>query len=131
MFRRHGEHLYCRLPSGRLLCYPFCNLSAEDNGIEFMGVDSVTHRWGKQSTYGGKLAENITQAICRDLMAEAILRLESKNHPVVLTVHDEVVVEVEPAVSLSTITQLMTQVPNWASGFPIDADGWEGSRYQK
>lgn len=108
--------------------------------IEFSAVDAVTKRWGRERTYGGKLVENIVQAVSRDLMAEAMLRVESAEFPPILTVHDEVVAEVtqydddapeEAAALLPQFEQLLAEVPSWAEGCPIAVEGWMGQRYRK
>jgi DNA polymerase len=98
-----------------------------------MGVDSTTKAWRREHTYGGKLTENVVQAIARDLMALALLRLEAAGYPVVMTVHDEAVVEVidglfEP---VERVEELMCKVPEWAAGLPVAAEGWTGERYGK
>lgn len=128
-----------RLPSGRLLFYydprvDPCRASwgAMKECVTYMTVDSMTKKWVRTNTYGGKLAENVTQAICRDLMAEAMIRVEAAGYPVVMTVHDELVCEVpEGFGSVEEFCAIMSEVPAWASGFPIRAEGWRGKRYRK
>lgn len=99
-----GKWLLCRLPSGRCLVYPFPRLRKGEGRdvIEFMAVSGTTHQWTWEKTYGGKLVENIVQAVCRDLMAEAMLRIENHQDKdgvqpfdVILTVHDELVLEID------------------------------------
>lgn len=134
-----GGVLWCRLPSGRLLSYvrPSIEMKRTPWGemkpaLHYWAVDSVTRKWVKQDTYGGALCENIAQAIARDLMAEGMLRLEATGLPVVLTVHDEIVVE--PLASVSSakeVDDILSVVPPWASGLPLKAEGWEGDRYRK
>lgn len=129
---RVGADLHVELPSGRHLVYP-------DVRIEVVrtkwGTDkeapTYRHRGNRVSTYGGKLTENIVQAICRDLLAEALVRLEREGVPVVLHVHDEVLVEVDAAEDLAHVERLVAVRPHWANGFPIAAEGFVAKRYRK
>lgn len=130
--RRKDNFLLIRLPSGRKLYYYAPQISPTDDTISYMGVESQTKQWLRIKIYGGKFVENITQAVCRDLMAEAMLRLEASNYPIVLHVHDEIVAEVpEYFGSLEDFIDIMCFVPEWAKGFPIAAEGWVGKRYKK
>lgn len=138
-FKVNGSFLWMRLPSGRSLCYPYPRLAMkmmwwgeEKEVVSHKGVDSVSRRWCDQYTYGGKLAENATQAVARDLLAEAMLRVDEAKYPIVMHVHDELVAEV-PAKdkALEHIIELATVVPEWAEGLPIAAEGWQGLRYRK
>jgi DNA polymerase len=102
-------------------------------GLSYSGTNSYTRKWERIGTYGGKLTENIVQALCRDLMADAMVRANAE-FPIVLTVHDEIVAEVpesRPADTLSKFEALMARPPAWADGFPIAAEGWRGKRYRK
>jgi DNA polymerase bacteriophage-type len=138
-FRVQEKFLLCRLPSGRMLYYYAPDIQPIEkswgdvlDSVTYKTVDSMTHKWVRVDTYGGKLAENVTQAICRDLMAEAMLRLEGINYPIVLTVHDEIVAEVPKGFgSVEEFETTMCIVPAWAKGFPIAAHGWRGKRYKK
>ena len=135
--------LMIRLPSGRLLHYfrPSVRLDetswgAEKDTIFFWGMKVVegktTSQWGEVKTYGGKLVENIVQAFCRDLLAEAMLRLEEAGYPLILHVHDEAAAELPSGKgSLEEFEAIMEIVPPWAQGMPIKAEGWVGPRYQK
>jgi DNA polymerase len=139
-FRVEGRFLKCYLPSGRALhyCDPRLVLKKTPWGSEkpvllFMGVDALSKQWCVQDTYGGKLVENITQATARDLMAEAMLEAdESGIYDVILSVHDELIAEVDEGVgSVDEFEELMSRTPGWAAGCPVAAEGWRGKRYRK
>ena len=100
-----------------------------------MGADSTKGgAWLRQFTYGGKLTENIVQAIARDLMAEAMLRIKKADIglDLLFTVHDEIVMEgPEGAITLKQYEALMAERPDWALDCPIEAEGWIGTYYRK
>ena len=134
-----GTFLYCQLPSERCLVYPFPAMKSRlmpwgdyKECLSFLGVDTYTHKWTSQYTYGGSLVENITQAIARDIMAEAMLNTEPTPYDVILTVHDELVCEAAIGTgSVQDFEQLVTTLPDWAENCPIAAEGWTGERYRK
>ena len=135
----HAPFLFCYLPSGRRLCYGMPVLEARGGtwgdalSLFYFTVDSQTQNFKKTNTYGGKLTENVVQALARDIMAGAMLTLEANNYPVVLSVHDEIICEV-PDTNDFTIEEMiktMVVLPPWAEGCPIGAEGWEGKRYKK
>lgn len=130
-FKCHGDFLFAKLPSGRRLAYYQPRLG--NNGLEFWGTDSrLGGRWAKLDTYGGKLAENVTQAVSRDLLADAMLRVEAAGYPVVMHVHDEIVSEVPKDFgSLAEFEELICQMPDWATGLPMAVEGFECERYKK
>jgi DNA polymerase len=135
-----GNFLYCVLPSGRRLAYCEPRVKSqmmpwgkEKLVLSYMGVDSYTHQWRRQSAYGGLLTENIVQAIARDLMADGMLRAEATGiYEMVLSVHDELIAEAdEGAGSVKEFELLMSECPPWATGCPVEAEGWSGKRYRK
>lgn len=133
-----GRFLYCRLPSGRCLAYPYPKVEMgktpwgeEREQLSYRTMNNK-NQWVRERTYGGKITENITQAVCRDVMAEAMLRLDAAGYRILFTVHDEIVCEApEDFGSLEEFMALLTEVPVWAEGFPIKAEGWVGPRYRK
>lgn len=130
-FRVVGNFLFAKLPSGRRLAY-YQPRNGPD-GLEFWGTDSkLGGRWAKLTTYGGKLCENVTQAVARDLLAEAMLRLEDNGYTVVASIHDEIIVEMPKGCgTLAEMEQLMCELPEWATGLPMSAEGFECERYRK
>lgn len=147
-WRVHGNFLYCRLPSGRCQSYyrpslkmvwvnprktkknpnpePFEKLSLR------YWAEYKPKQYGHVSTYGGKLTENIVQAMCRDVMRDGMFRVDEAGYPMVFSVYDEVVSEPKKGFgSLEEFCDLLTTVPEWAPGFPIQADGWRKDRYRK
>lgn len=140
LWLREDNFLYCQLPSGRRLAYPFPEVRQKETpwgekraNLTFMGVDSYTRKWKRQSTYGGMIVENQTQSVARDLLADALLACEqSRIYLPVLSVHDESICEVdETAGSLHEFEALMTKAPKWGIGIPIAVDSWKGTRYKK
>ena len=127
-----------QLPSGRKLYYINPQITENRWGapsIAYMGVDQTTKKWKAIETYGGKLTENVVQAIARDCLAEAIERLEQAGFPIVFHVHDEVVIDVSPFADdeamLSKVCEIMTAPISWAQGLPLGADGWVGTFFKK
>jgi DNA polymerase len=133
-----GEFLYCRLPSGRCLAYhkpevvEVKKFNEAKEQLTYLGTNSITSKYERQGTWGGKLVENITQAVARDVLAEAMIRCEKAGYKIVLSVHDELVAEVPVGFGSSEgFIDLMTVLPSWAEGCPIEAEGWRGMRYRK
>ena len=123
-----GSAVACFLPSGRPIVYHAARAVTGDESLAYLGTRGTEH------LYGGKLVENAIQALCRDLMAGAMLRAERAGLNPVLTVHDEIVCDVPEAQAERAGTELhaaMLELPAWAAGFPIGADGWVGRRYRK
>lgn len=133
-FRSTRTILQMKLPSGRLLTYWRPRLEPGDHGprIVYEGVNSLTKQWGRQETYGGRLVENATQAVARDLCRDAILRMSAVGYDYLFSSHDEIVSETDAIrADIGVYCRLMEQVPEWAAGCPIAADGWIGQRYRK
>lgn len=132
VWERRGSDVVCILPSKRPLVYRNVRLELRRTP---WGKDVWTftyeHRGQRVSTYGGKLTENVTQAVCRDLLADALLRLERAGKRTVLHVHDEVVAEIDDPSEVEEIEALMCRVPTWAAGLPLKATGHWGTRYRK
>ena len=136
---RTGKHcMTIRLPSGRKLYYvsPSVGMNKWGNpSIAYMGVEQGTKKWRPIETYGGKLTENVVQAIARDCLAIAIENLEAAGLPIVFHIHDEVVIDVAPFADdetmLSRVEQIMTLPIPWAPGLPLNADGWVGQYFKK
>ena len=138
--------LQCRLPSGRTLFYPEPKLCAVETPIGLR--DALTYKsrpgtappiadatntskWARIGTYGGKLVENAVQAVARDVLAEALLRVASTKLNVVMHVHDEIVCESDTPDSDNELKRLMEMSPPWADGLPISVKVWHGHRYKK
>ncbi len=130
-----GEFLRCKLPSGRLLRYykPSIQPGAYGDEVHYQGPGLGGILEG-QKTYGGSLVENIVQAIARDILAAAMLRVEAAGFPISFHVHDELVAEVDERDAedaLAEFIQRMCELPAWAQGLPIAAEGYVAERYKK
>jgi len=125
------DYAWIELPSGRRIRYGRPEIRP-DGSIRYYGRDLRNGgRWGPCPTYGGKIAENVTQAVSRDVIAEAMLRLEAAGYPLVGTVHDEVIAEKSGKGTLQEFHKLLTVAPKWADGLPIEAESFECERYRK
>jgi DNA polymerase len=132
-------YLFAFLPSGKRICYPSPKLFIDKtwfHGAEsFTFMENSSGRWfrygaGKRGVFGGFLLENVTQAICRDLLCEAMQRLEKAGFDIVLHLHDEIVCEVDKGTrSLEEFHALMCVVPAWADGFPIASKARASDRF--
>ena len=133
-FHFDGKYLMCRLPSGRILYYPNAKRTYDNKflkpTITYEGEDSYTKKWTTLKTYGGSLVENITQAVARDILAEAMIRMEERGYPIVTTVHDEIICEMEHG-SHEEMEKIMCELPSWANGLPLAAEGFSSKRYKK
>ena len=137
-FLQKGSFLFCRLQSGGVISYPYPEVrtvktkwGTHKTTLTYMSED-LNHKWVRFPTYGGSLAENVTQSLSRDLLADAMLRLDASGYTIILHVHDEIVCEHQTGTkTLEGMTAIMCEVPWWAKGFPIAADGWVEKRYHK
>ena len=135
-FKSNGTFLQLKLPSGRKLSYSQPRIIGDEREQHVLFSDNSLGqfkdcRFG-QGAYGGLWTENVVSGIARDLLAEAMLRIEAAGYPIVLHVHDELVCEVpEGFGSLEQFTRLMTRKPSWALDLPIAAKAWSGPRYCK
>lgn len=132
-FVYESEILFIGLPSGRRLAYVKPKIYRNDfdrDEVSYMGVDA-TKKWGSISSYGPKFVENIIQAISRDILAEAMSRLDAVGYKIVMHVHDEAVLEAPIEASLDEACQIMSVTPDWTPGLILNAAGYECEFYQK
>lgn len=132
-YRKDADALRCRLPSGRILTYWGARLE-DYNGrpsIVFMGQNQTTRKWEKTETWGGKLVENIVQAVARDCLAVAMVRLEAAGYNIVFHVHDEVVIEAPDGTRWQDAAAVMGEPIDWAPGLLLRGDGYETKFYMK
>jgi len=133
-FEYRGGILFVHLPSGRKLSYVKPRIELNRFGHESITYEGVgeSKKWTRIETYGAKIVENIVQAVSRDILAEAMLRLEKAGFDIVMHVHDEVVLEVPDGVSsVDEINEMMAVNPSWAVGLPLKAAGFESAFYKK
>lgn len=135
-YRYAPGYLFADLPSGRSLAYKNPRIKPDPNynkdGLVFDGMDQVKKKWTSHRTYGGRLVENLVQAIARDCLAEAMRRLTAKGYQIVMHVHDEVVLDVPIGFgSVEEVTEIMSQPISWAPELPLAAAGFECEFYQK
>ena len=140
VFRLEGDLVYgqsfltVQLPSGRKLFYPKPFLKENHFGrmaIHYYTVGQQTKKWEVDSTYGGKMTENIVQAIARDCLAETLLRIDRMGLQVVFHVHDEVIIDAPQDVTAEQICRLMAEPITWAPGLILKGAGFESGYYMK
>jgi DNA polymerase len=135
-YRYEKGWLFADLPSGRGLAYVNPQIKPdpkfEKDGLTYEGVDQIKKTWCRQKTYGGKLVENLVQAIARDCLAVSMIRLDTAGYTIRLHVHDEVVID-EPMErdTIKDISSIMGQPIDWAPGLPLRADAYETNFYKK
>ena len=134
IFEYKSGILFITLPSGRKLSYVKPRMAVNRfgrDGLTYEGI-SENKKWSRIETYGPKLVENIVQGTARDLLAEAMLRVEKKGYPIVMHCHDEIIAEVpEGSGSVDEMCEIMAVQPEWAEGLPLRADGFECRFYKK
>jgi DNA polymerase len=127
----HGDSRALRLPSGRAIWYHGCKWTFVESA--YGPRREASFRDPKYPvrarTYGGRLTENVTQAVARDILAEALVRLEQRGYETVAHVHDEIIVAGAPPVD--EVVKVMCELPDWATGLPVDAEGFITERYRK
>lgn len=136
---RQWGMLTVTLPSGRTMCYPRACVSEEKgdgwrgdhDSIEYEGVSQTTKKWGKVRTYGGKLTENLVQAIARDILGMVILRAKAAGLPVVFHIHDEIIVEAPLNRTLAEVEALFSQPIDWCRELPLKGAGYSTPYYLK
>lgn len=140
IFALEGDLIYgqsfltVQLPSGRKLFYPRPFLQENQFGrmaVHYYTVGQQTRKWEVTSTYGGKLTENIVQAIARDCLAETLRRIDARGLQVVFHVHDEVIIDAPPDVTVDEICALMAEPIPWAPGLILKGAGFESEYYMK
>lgn len=129
-YRKDADALRCKLPSGRILTYWDAGLDL-DGSICFMGQNQTTRKWEKTETWGGKLVENIVQAVARDCLAIAMLRLDAAGYGIVFHVHDEVVIEAPEGSKWEDAAAIMGEPIPWAPGLLLRGDGYSTPFYMK
>ena len=133
-FEYRSGILFVMLPSGRKLAYVKPRMAVNKFGREGLTYEGILEnkKWGRIETYGPKLVENIVQGTARDLLAEAMLRVEKRGYPIVMHCHDEIIAEVPEGMgSVEDMCEVMAVRPVWAEGLPLRADGYECPFYQK
>ena len=134
LYRSNGSAypiLMCRFPSGHVTAYPNPQAKAVEKWgriqyeLRYDGYDSYTHKWCQLHTYGGKLAENVTQGVAYDLIAYGMSLLDLEQYKLVMSIHDETISEDEAGFgSLDDFELLLCTLPKWAKGLPVTSEGW-------
>lgn len=133
-FKREDGILFITLPSNRKLAYVKPKIVLNRFGSEsivYEGVNGTTKVWEEIETYGGKLVENIVQAVARDCLVESIKRLHNKGYKIIFHVHDEIILEVSEDVTVEEIESIMSEPIDWAEGLNLTAAGFEARFYKK
>lgn len=129
-FHYEKGYLFITLPSGRRLSY--YGAQVKDNKLSYWGIDQTKKIWVKIDTYGGSLVENITQAVARDCLTDAMYRM--LDYEIIMHIHDEIVIEEDDdkaADTLDEVNKIMAVSPLWAKGLPLSGDGYVSKFYKK
>ena len=129
---RRGSWITVAMPGGKKMCYPAADVN--DKGVlSYKGVNQYSKQWSRIYTYGGKMAENITQSVSCDVLAHGMAGAELAGFDTVLTVHDEIIAEApdNDGFTAEGLSRIMATVPAWAPGLPLAAKGFEAYRYRK
>ena len=134
-YTHYKDYMTITLPSGRKLYYNSPQIGENRWGnasISYMGMEQAKKKWTRIETYGGKLVENVVQAIARDCLALTIERVEKAGYPVIFHIHDEIVIECDAdKASLEDVVRIMSEPIPWAIGLPLGAEGWVGKFFKK
>ena len=133
LFEYRSGFLFITLPSGRRLAYVKPRIEVNRFGSESVTYEGVgaSKKWERIESYGPKFVENIVQAISRDILCYTMQQLNSMGFPIVMHVHDEVVIEASCDVSPENVCRIMSETPPWAEGLILRADGFECQFYKK
>lgn len=134
IFTGTANVLSITLPSGRSLNYWGAQIAKNRfnrDAVRYKGTDGMTGQWGWLDTYGGKITENIVQAVARDLLLYSMHQLDAAGFSIIMHVHDEVVIELKDAARLDEILEIMARGPEWSEGLPLGADGYTCEYYKK
>jgi len=133
----NGRYLFAKLPSGRTITYVMPQMYMADKSwgpteqIRYKGIDSKTYKWTWIDLYGGKIVENLVQAIARDIMCERTLALIDHGFEFLFTVHDQIICQADTDDRLDEYLYIMSECPDWAEGFPVKAEGKVCQRFTK
>lgn len=142
-FKKQGDFLTMRLPSGRNLYYPYPKLESIEmpwstdakpvyKKVVTAMTQNVAKQWVREPLSHVKLSENAAQGTCRDLLVNGAFNITGAGYDIVLHVHDEIGAEADEGEgNLAEFEALMAKLPDWAEGFPLKAEGWIGKRYRK
>jgi len=125
------NYLLMKMPSGKFLVY--FKPQYDGDNVTYMGVHSMSKKWVRLKTYGGKLVENACQSLSRDILVHGMREADRRGYETVLTVHDELVTETPDTgdYNVETLSEILATNPPWADGFPLEAAGFEAYRYRK